>query len=152
MSELCTRSQLIHQVKPMVSGHVTAIGRKRKSQSFSAPMSIPRASTVKSLCNKFQVIWLLILYDFRISGYSFQWSNCLAHLNSACSHEILIVMNLNVLGDVGFRRRTTHNYLCSFVIIWCIFPWMYSLMCSKTSCINLVYLIYWHLYSTVSHL
>jgi len=52
--------------------NVTATGRKSKSQSFSAQKSAPRVSTVKSLCNKFQVIWLLILYDFRISGYSFQ--------------------------------------------------------------------------------
>jgi hypothetical protein len=38
---------------------VTATGRKRKSQSSSAQKSTTKVSTVKSLCNKFHVIWLL---------------------------------------------------------------------------------------------
>jgi len=38
---------------------VTASGRKRKSQSFCAQKSTAKVNTVKSLCNKFKVIWLL---------------------------------------------------------------------------------------------
>jgi hypothetical protein len=38
---------------------VTNTGRKRKSQPFSAQKSTTKVSTVKSLCNKFQVIWSL---------------------------------------------------------------------------------------------
>jgi len=38
---------------------VTATGRKRKSQSFPAQKSTTKVSTVKCLCNKFQVIWFL---------------------------------------------------------------------------------------------
>lgn len=38
---------------------VTATGRKRKSQPFSAQQSTTKASTVKSRYNKFQVLWLL---------------------------------------------------------------------------------------------
>jgi hypothetical protein len=39
--------------------NVNAKGRKRKSQTFSAQKSTTKVSTVKSLCNKCQVIWLL---------------------------------------------------------------------------------------------
>ena len=38
---------------------VTSTGRKRKSRPLSAQQSTTKASTVKSLYNKFQVIWLL---------------------------------------------------------------------------------------------
>jgi len=38
---------------------VTSTGRKRKSQPFCAQKSATKVSTVKSLCNKFQVIGLL---------------------------------------------------------------------------------------------
>jgi len=39
--------------------YATSSGRKRKSQPFPAQKSTTKVSTVKSLCNKFQVIWLL---------------------------------------------------------------------------------------------
>lgn len=38
---------------------VTASGRKRKSQTFSAEKSTTKVSTVKFLCHKFQMIWML---------------------------------------------------------------------------------------------
>jgi len=41
--------------------NVNSRGRKRKSQPFSAQKSTAKVSTVKSLCNKLQVIRLLDL-------------------------------------------------------------------------------------------
>jgi hypothetical protein len=38
---------------------VTAMGRKRRSQHCSTQKATTKVSTVKSLCNKFKVIWLL---------------------------------------------------------------------------------------------
>jgi hypothetical protein len=84
---------------------VTVTRRKRKSQPFSPQQSTTQVSTVKSLYNIFQRMWIAGFCCTILEYKGFIFSDLTVQhtlTDSIGSHEIMITRNLSILGGMGF--------------------------------------------------